>query len=211
MDFLAELGTEEALAMLLKRFRSRITSEIADRDEKEHILKIITDAGAKSLGPVREFLRREDEIRFPLMALTELAPAEECIATAVSLLEGIGMPTPRQRAKAMQLLQFLEEYQDPRIAKVALPLLQEETYDDLRVVAATVLGRQPETDEIRNALLGALVNEEESQRLRNAVIDILAENGWGVQGYRKKVEALLPEGYVVDRAGAIRKRSTSPD
>jgi thioredoxin-like negative regulator of GroEL len=206
VDFLSGLGTEEAISMLLRRFTSRITSEIADRDEKEYVLKIVVDSGNKALAPLRDYLRREDEIRFALMALSELAPAEECVQTTVALLESIGVPLPRQRSKVMQLLQFLEDHRDPQIAPVVLPLLRDERYDDVRVAAASVLAAQEETDEVRVTLLEALVNEQESHRLRNTIVDLLAENGWGVQGYRKKVESVLPEGTIVDRSGAIRRR-----
>jgi HEAT repeat protein len=193
------------VAMLLMRFKSRITSEIADRDEKEHVQRLVVDFGPMALAPLREYVRREDEIRFPLMALSELASAEECVETAVGLLVAMGIPNPRQRSKALQLLQYLEDHRDTRIAPAVLPILREDSSDDMRVAAATVLGKQEESDEIRTTLLEALVGEDESLRLRNAIIEILAETGWGVQGYRKKVEALLPEGYQVDRAGVIKK------
>jgi HEAT repeat protein len=206
VDYLSQLGSEDAVAALLRRFTSRITSEIADRDEKEYVLKLVVDADARALRPIRDYLAREDEIRFALMALSELAPPEACVETVVGLLESIGMPNPRQRSKALQLIQFLEEHRDSSIPAVALPLLRDEGYDDLRVAAATVLGKQEETDEIRTTLLEALVAEQESHRLRQTIIECLAENGWGVQGYRKKVEAVLPEGYSVDRSGAVRRR-----
>lgn len=210
-EFLSDLGTEEAIAMLLQRFTMRITSEIADRDEKEYVLKLVVDFGAKSLGPLRRYLAAEEEIRFALMALAELSSPEESVGTVVELLESIGIPLPRQRSKAMQLLQFLQEHVDPRSAKVVLPLLQEGGNDDLRVAAASVLGRQEESDELRTALMEALVGEEESMRLRTAIVEILVENGWGVQGYRKKVEALLPEGYSLDRGGVVRRRAQGAD
>jgi thioredoxin-like negative regulator of GroEL len=206
VELLAGLGTEEAISMLLRRFTTRVTSEIADRDEKEHVLKLVVDSGPRALGPICEYLKREDEIRFALTALSELAPGEECTRIVLSLLESMGVPLPRQRSKVLQLLQFLEEHRDSRITPAVLPFLRDAGNDDLRVAAALVLGEQEETDEARTALLDALVGEEESQRLRNAIIEIFADNGWGVQGYRKKVEAVLPEGYAVDRSGAIRRR-----
>jgi hypothetical protein len=39
------------------------------------------------------------------------------------------------------------------------------------------------------------------------VIQALHESEFGVQGYREKVEALLPEAYSVDRAGVVEKRT----
>jgi hypothetical protein len=212
IDFLAAEGTEEAISMLLQRFKSRITSQIADREEKEHVLSLVVGFGPKALGPIREYLRREDEIRFPLMALAELAGDEECVETVCGLLNEMGIPLPRQRGKAMHLLRFLEDYRDARVPAAVLPLLQDDGVDDdLRVAAASVLGRQEESDVARVALLEALVSEEESIRLKNAVIEILADAEWGVQGYRKKIEALLPEGHVIDRAGFIRRRGMGTD
>ncbi len=194
--------------MLLLRFKSTITSGITDREEKDYILDLVVSKGELALPPIQAYLEHEDEIRFPLIALSRLASPETCVGVVVGILEKIGIPGVRTIPKTLQLLQFLEEFTDRRIAERAV-LLLEDADDDIRVAAATVLGQQNEDEQARIALLEALVNEEESIRLQNAIMEVLAQNQWHVKGYRKKVEAIAPDSYLVDRRGRVKRRGVT--
>jgi hypothetical protein len=42
--------------------------------------------------------------------------------------------------------------------------------------------------------------------VQTAAIEAIARSGFGVQGYREKVESLLPEPFFVDKAGILKRR-----
>ncbi len=42
--------------------------------------------------------------------------------------------------------------------------------------------------------------------MKTAAIAALHQSGFGVQGYREKLEALLTDPYFVDKAGQVKKR-----
>jgi hypothetical protein len=58
----------------------------------------------------------------------------------------------------------------------------------------------------REPILALLTAEETARRVQTAAIAALYDSGFGVQGYREKVESLLADPYFVDRAGIVKKR-----
>ena len=51
-----------------------------------------------------------------------------------------------------------------------------------------------------------LTAPETARRVQTAAIEAIARSGFGVQGYREKVESLLPEPFFVDKAGILKRR-----
>ncbi|HET6980579.1 MAG TPA: HEAT repeat domain-containing protein, partial [Myxococcaceae bacterium] len=94
--------------------------------------------------------------------------------------------------------------EDPRIAPVVLPFL-EDMVDDVKIAALRALG--PKTyEEAREPMLKLLTAPETARRVQTASIEAIARSGFGVQGYREKVESLLPEPFFVDKAGIMKRR-----
>ncbi len=56
------------------------------------------------------------------------------------------------------------------------------------------------------SMLHLLTAPETARRVQTAVVGALHESGFGVQGYREKVEALLSDPYFVDKGGLVKKR-----
>jgi hypothetical protein len=59
----------------------------------------------------------------------------------------------------------------------------------------------------REPMLALLTAGDTARRVQVAAVAALEASGFGVQGYRERVEALLPEPYFVDRAGLVHKRA----
>jgi hypothetical protein len=57
-------------------------------------------------------------------------------------------------------------------------------------------------------VLKLLVEEETAKRVQTACVQTLVEAGFEVQGFREKVEKRLPDGFVVDKAGYVKKRGS---
>lgn len=205
---LAEMGTPEALAALLMRFTIASDPSITDAEEKQHVFELIVDAGDKATQPLKDFLRKQDSVAWALRALVELQPLSEVTELVLGELRRIGPEYTRDPEKKIQLITWLAENRGesvhPDLGKTLLPFF-EDMSDDVKLAALRTL-TQVKLPEAREPMLQALVAPEQSARVRQNLLASLAELGFGVQGYREKVEALLVEPYYVDKEGLVKRR-----
>jgi HEAT repeat protein len=59
-------------------------------------------------------------------------------------------------------------------------------------------------ESVREPMLKVMC-EDESIRVRNQAVEAFARLGWLTTGYKKKVDAILPSGFVHDKSGKIVK------
>jgi HEAT repeat protein len=136
--------------------------------------------------------------------LSALLPEPELIGICVEFLHQLGSTYTRNPEKKIVLIQFLTGKDDPRIAPALVPFL-EDMSDDVKISA--IKGLAPlKYEPSRESLLHLLTAEDTARRVQTAAIAALHESGFGVQGYREKVEALLSEPYFVDKSGLVKKR-----
>jgi hypothetical protein len=57
-------------------------------------------------------------------------------------------------------------------------------------------------------MLKLLTAEDTARRVQTAAITALQESGFGVQGFRDKVEAVLVEPHLLDKSGVVVKRQS---
>ncbi|MHB8418049.1 MAG: HEAT repeat domain-containing protein [Myxococcales bacterium] len=208
IETLASLGTPAALAALLMRFTISSDPSITDAEEKQHVFELIVDAGDQAVGPLRDFLRRQDSVSWALRALVEILPLTEVANTVLDELARIGPEYTRDPEKKVQLITWLAEHRGetvhPRLGEVLIPFL-EDMSDDVKLAAVRTLS-QAKVEAAREPFLAALVAPEQSARVQQTLLAVLAELGFGVQGYREKVEALVAEPYYVDKTGLVKRR-----
>lgn len=201
----AALEGPESISVLMARFTLSVEPQTTDLDEKENVFELICSRRSDAVEPVKEFLAKSDVASsWALKILGELLPETEVIGIATSLLEKLGSSYTRNPEKKEVLLGFLEGKDDPRIAPIVLPLL-EDMLDDVKIAALKVLGPL-KYEPARVPILELLVTEETAKRVRTAAIAALHASELGVQGYREKVEAVLLDPYFVDKAGQVKKR-----
>lgn len=202
---LIEMGTPGAIAALLMRFSIKAEPSITDEEEKQHVFDAIVDFGEKAIGPLKDFLRqRPVATSWCLRALAELVPQEELIGLCLETLKRLGPDYTRDPEKKIVVLGRLSELVDPRIAAGVAPFL-EDPADEVKIAAAGVVAAQKD-EATRTALLEALARPEQAKRVVAAIAEVLFKTGFGVQGFREKAEAVLPEPYFVDKAGGVKKR-----
>ncbi len=208
IEQLAQMDTPEALSTLLLRFTINSDPSITDAEEKQHVFDLVLDAGEKAVGPLRDFVRRQESISWALRLLAELLPAEEVTAIVISELTRLGPEYTRDPEKKVQLINWLAEHRgEPPDARVGplLPQFLDDMSDDVKLAALrAIVAERLET--AREHLLTAFVHPDQSARVRQALAAALADSGFGVQGYREKVEALLLEPYYVDKTGVVKRR-----
>src|SRR5437868_3906830 len=78
IDQLGEMGTPEAVAVLLHRFTINVDPGTTDADEKDIVFNQVVSVGKEAVQPVRDFLRRQDQASSWMLKLLDaiLSPAE---------------------------------------------------------------------------------------------------------------------------------------
>jgi hypothetical protein len=210
---LAKLGTPEALATLCLRFTVYSEPTITDAEEKETARAHLVEAGEKALGPVKEFLARQEEgVAWGLRVLAALVPPAEATSFVLGLLRDLGRSYSRDPGKKLTLLAWLAEHHDgaaapaPADAEEALLPLLEDFSDDVRIATTRVLPAVAPGERTRDGLIALLLRDRDNARVRGEVLEALATAGADVKGHRPSVEPLLAEPYFLDREGRVKKR-----
>lgn len=210
IEQLGELGTPDALLALCERFTILSDPGITDGEEKERARRILVDAGTEAIGPVQEFLRREESgVAWGLRVLAELQSADKVNAVVVAELARLAREYSRDPEKKLVLLTWLVEHRGDipvgEVQAALLPLL-EDSYDDVRIAALRALAALAPGEPVREGLIQLLLRDTDNARVRGEVLEALARMGADVKGYRPSVEPLMVEPFFLDREGTVKKR-----
>lgn len=202
---LGKLQTPEAVAVLMSRFTVAVEPGTVDADEKDHVFEIVTGFGQMAVDPVFDFLKRSDAASsWAIRILEGILPEAEVVGRLADYLGELGPKYMRDPEKKVVVIQHLTGKDDPRIAPALVPVL-EDMADDVKIAALTALAPL-KYEPAREAILKLLVGEETGKRVQKACLETLAESGFGVQGYREKVESRLVDPYSIDKNGVVQKR-----
>jgi HEAT repeat protein len=206
---LGEMDFPEAVSVLLSRFTVTVEPQTTDADEKEQAFELVRGRGAVAVPTIVEFLGRTDlASSWAVRLLQALLPEPEVVGILVDQLGTLARGYTRNPEKKLVLLGWLTGKDDPRIAPAVLPLL-EDMADDVKIAALSALGPLKHAP-AREPMLALLTAAETGRRVQTAAVEALAASGFGVQGFREKVEALLPDGFFVDKSGVLKRRG-APD
>lgn len=205
IEQLGALRSAEAVPVLLQRFTFMVEPQTTDADEKATVFDLITGLEGAAVAPVVEFLTKSDSASsWALKILEAVLPEPEVIGTVTTELARLGVEYTRDPEKKEVLLHFLNGKHDERIGPAVRPFLHDMS-DDVKLAAIKTLATVRH-EAAREDLLALLAAEDTAKRVQTAVINALVETGFSVQGYREKVEAHLPSGTFVDKAGQVKRR-----
>lgn len=203
IDALDQIGGDDALRAMMKRFAATVDNKLHDQDEKKYVSDILVEKGPLVVPLLKAFVAKETEVTWAFRTLKRIETRADFVG---HVLDAFGTSTSEDTdpEKLEQLLGLLHDEKDPRVAPVVVRYLQD-LDDTVRFAAIETLATLG--DEIaRQPLLDALTRaEEDSQRVIHRIIDVFREVGWEVKGYRKAVEERLPEDYYLDRSGRIKR------
>jgi len=203
---LAEMKIPEAVSALMARFTITVEPQTTDADEKDNTFEYVRAMGQDAVPPVKDFLARSEQASsWAIRMLEALLPQTEVVGICAQELARLGTAYTRNPEKKVVLLNYLTGKDDPRIPPAVVALL-EDMSDDVKIAALKALGPL-KYEPAREPMLKLLTTEDTARRVQSHALAALAESGFGVQGYREKVEALAGEGYVVDKSGLLKKRS----
>ena len=114
-ELLADIGTDEALFALLKRFTFRTEASIVDEDEKRLVFDLLVGAGETAIAPIERYVSEHDAVYWPLKALRELAGLEAAVALLLRALDKASSVDLRRNEQRAQLVANLRDFPHPDV------------------------------------------------------------------------------------------------
>jgi HEAT repeat protein len=201
---LAEMGTAEAAAALLKRFTFKMDPSITDQEEKDTAYSGILQAGKAAIEPVRAFAAKAESLAWPMKILKDLLDENAYVEELILWLSRWDIEYAKFIDPKLQILSSLAEYKHEKIVESARRFLEDVDEEARFLAVGAVLAQDDST--ITDPLLDALV-QEESFRVKNKIVDGILAKGWRMPHERLvTVRKVLPSGYTVDAEGKLHKR-----
>jgi HEAT repeat protein len=194
LEKLRDIGTDEALHGMVRRFSYNYDKTIEDEQEKEWVAKTLISLGDKALAPLRKYIKDATSLSYPLRVLGQIGTPEQILATIDEVIAREEPGYTRDPARKLQVLGWLSEWNGAsaaEIARRAVPYLAD--FDgDVRFAAIETLSNHLDEASSRAPLLDALVRpEEEHRRIKLRAAEVLAAAGWQVTSHKEKVSGLL--------------------
>jgi hypothetical protein len=187
MEGLKELGTEDALYGLCRRFSFVYDKTIEDEQEKQWVEDTLAGFGDRALPPLRRFMMQGETVAYPLRVLEKIATPEKVLEVVDELMAREEPGYTRHPERKVQLLGWLADWKaapaPEEITRRIAPYLKD--FDEgVRFAAIEALAHaRPHEPTSRPALLEALLRpEEESRRILVRIAEILAERDWSTAG-----------------------------
>jgi HEAT repeat protein len=207
MEKLRDIGTEEAIHGLVRRFGFVYDKTIEDEQEKEWVADALAALGDRALPPVKRFILEGETISYPLRVLERVAAPEKVLEIVDALAAREEPGYTRHPQKKLQLIGWLGEWKGAEpveLARRVVPYVADfdETVRFTAVEALAHLAAAGAIDAVaRGPLLDALVRpEEESRRIQVRIAEVLADAGFRVDdtpehkaGVVKLLGGTLPE------------------
>ncbi len=191
IEYLCQLGTEEAWRALLPRYNFTVDPSITDREEKQYIFDQISKATDTAVDPVKEYLRKAPTaVNWSLKMLRELLDREAFVAELLSLLEAEDTSYQKNPERKLQAIIHLEELPDPRVTPALLRFLDDVSEDARFHTVRTLLAQG---DESAGDPLFELLGRDESMRVKTTIADGLSDQGRQCpEEHRERVASVLP-------------------
>ncbi len=201
---LADLGTAEAVEVLLKRFTFHMDPSITDQEEKDAAFRGVLRAEKAAIEPVRAFVAKAESLAWPMKIMKELVDEPEYTAELLRWLSRWDTEYAKFVDPKVQLLAELEEHRHPDI-RAEVERFLEDVNEPARFHAVAALLAQD--DAAAAPALARLLGDEESVRVRTRIADGLASRGWIVpEEERDAVRKALPPAFQLDANGKLTKR-----
>ena len=201
---LSEMGTADAVQILLRRFTFHMDPSITDQEEKDSAFRGILRAGRDAIEPVRAFAARAESLAWPMKIIKALIDEAEYAEELLRWLSKWDTEYAKFVDPKVQILTALEEHRHPRIREEVERFLEDVNEPARFHAAATLLAQE---DAATVPALVKLLLVEESVRVRTKVAEGLASRAWSIaEDVRPALRKVLPGAFSIDGAGRITKR-----
>jgi HEAT repeat protein len=137
---LFSMATAESYTEVLKRFNYSANGSIADEAEKLDLVDYCVGAGEDMIGPLKEHIKVEKALAFPIRALSQLVAREELLAVLVDSLT-VKAPLDHRTSEAKRALVIaVGDYGNHDQDAVLFPYLDDHS-DDVQMQTIEALER----------------------------------------------------------------------
>ena len=204
LERLGAWGTPGAAAALLRRFTVQVPQGSMDLEEKQYTVQLLARIGRPAVEPIVHFLKTEPDVTWPAQALREILSPEEFVATIRTTLEELARTYTRWPEAKTVLISLLPDEAYPAVRDTVMKYLDDEN-DDICIAAADYLARNGD-EEVRERLIEKFLEAESRPRVRGRILDHFCEREWPVKGYRKRLEAEIPDPFYLTAKGLVKRR-----
>jgi hypothetical protein len=211
LERLKEVGSEEALFGLCKRFGITSSKGVEDEAEKNWVVDTLVAAGALALPPLVRYMTKAEQLAFPLKVLERIAPREKVLEVADALFASEPPGYVRLPERRIDLIRWFSEWKpatDDEVVARLSPYVGD--FDENSRFAAIdgMAGRDPA--KIGPPLIAALIRpEEESGRIKRTIVEVLEKSKVPLGDQADAVTAVLTgpleEDFKVEK-GLVKKR-----
>jgi HEAT repeat protein len=201
MQSLAEIGSEQAVEVLLNRFTFQTDSSMVDANEKERCHEYLIEMGAVACEPLRKYVIGKKNMYWPLSAYRAIRGDEDAETLLVEAINSLDHGYAEEERRKTELFSNLREFQTDRTYEMLKEALKD-TNDDVRVIAVEgLISFGPKM--ALAPLIETVVNPEESARIRTVIMEVLADTGWSLMKYRARLMGNLMPAYDIAGDGKI--------
>ena len=193
MEKLRQVGSDDALFALCRRFSFNYDKTIEDEQEKQWVYETLAGKGEEALEPLHRYMKQANSVAFPLRVLERIATPDKALEVIDDLLASEKPGYTRDPSRRIQIIDWLADYHDAPAEDVnrrIIPYLAD--FDEnVRFSAVEALALRP-TESAEEPLCEALTREEEeSQRLKLRIAQVLAEAKLDLGGHKAQISAML--------------------
>jgi len=199
-----DIGTEDAVIILLKRLTFRIEQSIGDEEEKKIVCDELIRLGPVSVKPVLNFLEHENASYWPIKALREIVGDDATVNHLLEIIDRAEAIFDRDIQRKVELVSNLREFKQPHVRKRIMGFLDDEN-EELRVQAIEGL-MDLGGDDVADIMINRLINDDETQRVKTAILNLLIDKKWNVKRRKDEVRKIIPQAFWIDDTGVIRRR-----
>jgi hypothetical protein len=210
---LRDIGSPEAVGVLLSRFEEMAPNTTVDAEEKNHayetLVHMAADPDLDMRGIIIEYLRgRDEKINWPMKVLSDLLDYDEFVDLVRELLGTCGDEYKRNPEKKQELILRAADLQNEDLSRELLRFVDDpnETIRFLAVEAVLNHG----FDEMIEQPLRERLADEESLRITQKLADAFSDHqSWKIpEDAREDIELGLPAEYGVHKQGYVYQKRT---
>ena len=195
-------GNATAFRGMIARFGVNAEPSIDDEKEKDWVCEALIEIGQPALEHLKRALRSAESVNWVQRVYRNIVTLDEYKMELLDVLSDFDTEYERNPDRKIQTIMALSDIKGQDVAEALLRFL-DDVDETVRFQTVVALSKQ-ENELAREQMLKTMC-EDESIRVRNEAVESFAILGWSTQGYKKKINDILPSGYKHDKSGKITK------
>src|SRR5688572_19589581 len=126
LEKLKEVGSDEALFGLCKRFGITSMKGVEDEQEKNWVVDVLVEKGGASLAPLVRYMSKADQLAFPLRVIERIADHDKIIKIVDDIFKSEPPGYVRMPDRRIDLIKWFSEWKgasDDEVISRVVPYL----------------------------------------------------------------------------------------